>query len=220
MADPTADHHLDLLALCSLTAGEDRCDWGVIARQAHREGSLEGLFAGEMLEGTKRAHDTVWSIIFARMLIGYLEKYRNPNAVDIIIPNPSNPNREHIYPGCEYIEIIFRRAAELSSGNKLNFDSVDDPAVVKKYNTPPAARNNSLGRQQAAQWHAKAAKQHAEALQLSHEDRIRGKRVAVFDDICTTCHQLNEVACRLKKWGALKVYGIVLARSCWQDRQD
>lgn len=55
-----ADHHLDLLALCSLTVGKDRCDWGVIARQAHREGSLEGLLAGEMLEGTKRAHDTGW----------------------------------------------------------------------------------------------------------------------------------------------------------------
>lgn len=60
MAEPTADRHLDLLALCSLTAGEDRCDWGVIARQAHREKSLERLLAGEMLEGTKRAHDTGW----------------------------------------------------------------------------------------------------------------------------------------------------------------
>ena len=60
MADLAGDHHLDLLALCSLTAGEDRCDWGVIARQAHREGSLEGLLSGKMLEGTKRAHDTGW----------------------------------------------------------------------------------------------------------------------------------------------------------------
>lgn len=55
MAEPTADHHLDLLALCSLTVGEDRCDWGVIARQADREGSLDSLMAGEVLEATKRA---------------------------------------------------------------------------------------------------------------------------------------------------------------------
>ena len=60
MAEPAANHHLDLLTLCSLTAGEDRCDWGVIARQAHREGSLTGLRAGEMLEATKRAHKTGW----------------------------------------------------------------------------------------------------------------------------------------------------------------
>ena len=161
--------------------------------------------------------DTVWSIIFARMLTGYLEDCRNPNAVDIIIPNPSNPDRGHAYPGREHIEIIFRRAAELASGTKWNFDPVDDPAVVKKYNTPRAAVNYRLGYQQAAQWHAEVAQQHAKALQLRHEDRIRGKRVAVFDDICTTCNQINEVACRLKKWGATKVYGIVLARHPWQN---
>lgn len=154
--------------------------------------------------------DTVWSIIFARMLIGYLENYRNPSAVDIIIPNPSNPGRNHI-------EIIFRRAAELSSGNRWNFDPADDPAVVKEYNTPRAAANNRLGNQQGnqqvAQWHAEVAKQHAKALRPMHPDRFRGKRVVVFDDICTTCHQINEVACLLKKWGATRVYGVVLART-------
>ena len=53
MAEPTTDHHLDLLALCSLTAGEDRCDWGVIARQADREGSLDSLMERYVLEATK-----------------------------------------------------------------------------------------------------------------------------------------------------------------------
>ena len=54
MADLAGDHHLDLLALCSLTAGKDRCDWGVIARQADREGSLDSLMAGEVFEANKR----------------------------------------------------------------------------------------------------------------------------------------------------------------------
>ena len=54
MSDLTGNHHLDLLALCSLTAGEDRCDWGVLARQADREGSLDSLMAGEVFEATKR----------------------------------------------------------------------------------------------------------------------------------------------------------------------
>lgn len=143
--------------------------------------------------------DTVWGIIFARMLIGYMEESRNPNAVDIIIPNPSNSDRNHI-------EIIHRRTAELSSGNRWNFDPVDDHAVVKIYNTPPAVGRNRRGRQQAARWHANA-------LQLMHADRIRHKRVVVLDDICSTCHQLNEVARRLKQWGANKVYGMVLARN-------
>ena len=51
-----------ILALCSLTSGDDRCDWGVIARQAHRERSLAGLLAGDVLEASKRAHRTSWTI--------------------------------------------------------------------------------------------------------------------------------------------------------------
>lgn len=41
-----AETHRDLLALCSLTDGGDRCDWGVIARQAHRERTLDALKGG------------------------------------------------------------------------------------------------------------------------------------------------------------------------------
>ena len=50
----------DLLALCSLTVGDDRCDWGVIARQAYREQSLVGLMNGEVIESGARAHRTGW----------------------------------------------------------------------------------------------------------------------------------------------------------------
>lgn len=51
---------LGLLALCSLSVGEDRCDWGVIARQAYREQSLEGLLRGEVVESGARAERTGW----------------------------------------------------------------------------------------------------------------------------------------------------------------
>ena len=49
-----------VLALCSLTSAGDRCDWGVLARQAHRERSLDGLLAGDMHEDSSRAHTTGW----------------------------------------------------------------------------------------------------------------------------------------------------------------
>lgn len=147
--------------------------------------------------------DTVWSIIFARMLIGYLEKSRNPRAIDIIIPNPSNPGRDHI-------EIVFRQTAEMSSGTRWNFDSARDPAITKNRETQKSAK-------QGLQTRKEAAKEHAKALKLKHPDRIKGKRVVVYDDICTTGYQLNEVARRLKERGALKVYGIVLARTEWNN---
>ena len=51
-----------VLALCSLTSAGDRCDWGVLARQAHRERSLDSLLAGEILETSANAHRTGWVI--------------------------------------------------------------------------------------------------------------------------------------------------------------
>ena len=61
----TADRHRDLLALCSLTDGGDRCDWGVIARQAHRERTLDALKEGTIVESGERAHRTYWLITTA-----------------------------------------------------------------------------------------------------------------------------------------------------------
>lgn len=51
-----------ILALCSLTVADDRCDWGVIARQVDRERSLDGLLAGDVLEDSKRAERTRWVV--------------------------------------------------------------------------------------------------------------------------------------------------------------
>ena len=51
-----------MLALCSLTVADDRCDWGVIARQVHRDRSLDRLLEGEVTERGERAHRTGWVI--------------------------------------------------------------------------------------------------------------------------------------------------------------
>lgn len=60
-----AETSRDLLALCSLTDGGDRCDWGVIARQAHRERTLDALKGGTVIESSERAHRTGWLIATA-----------------------------------------------------------------------------------------------------------------------------------------------------------
>ena len=64
MAESTSTHR-DLLALCGLTAAGDRCDWGVIARQAHRERSLDGLITGDVIESGARADRTGWVVRIA-----------------------------------------------------------------------------------------------------------------------------------------------------------
>ena len=52
----------DLLALCALLVAGDRCDWRVIARQAHRDRSLDTLLAGEVTESGARADRTRWVV--------------------------------------------------------------------------------------------------------------------------------------------------------------
>ena len=64
MSDLTSTQR-QVLALCSLTSAGDRCDWGVLARQAYRERSLDGLMTGEMHEDSARAHTTGWVLTTA-----------------------------------------------------------------------------------------------------------------------------------------------------------
>lgn len=143
-----------------------------------------------------------WGRIFARLLFGYLETNWSPDEVDIIIANPPNPKKDHTTR-------VIRLAAAIDFGERWTFDSDQDPAITKRKPTEQSAGKGLQDKKEAA-------KEHAEALWLKHPDRIKGKRVMVYDDICTTGYQLNEVARRLKEWGAIKVYGIVLARQPWQ----
>ena len=143
-----------------------------------------------------------WGRIFARLLFGYLAMNRSPDEIDIILANPPNPNRDHTTR-------VIRLAAAIDFEEQWPFDSAQDPTITKKTPTEQAAGQKLEGKK-------RAAKEHAEALELKHPERIEGKRVVVYDDICTTGYQLNEIARLLKDWGAIKVYGIVLARQPWQ----
>ena len=89
------------------------------------------------------------------------------------------------------------------------FDLPPDTAIFKTEETPRSAGQNFAGKREAA-------REHAQALQLRHPDRIDGVRVVIYDDICTTGLQLNRVAQRLREWGAASVHGIVLARQPWR----
>ena len=219
-SDCASEQHPAIVNPCPLCSQEESADYCAnYLCQNDEQRHFENIYAITMHKGKFREklkqfkeHDkTGWGIIFARMLIGYLETYRNPNAVDIIIANPSNPGREHI-------DIVFRRAAEFYSGNRWKFDSAEYPAITKEQETARSRTTRSQGNRREIK--EQAAIEHAEALVLQHPDRIAGKRVVIYDDICTTGHQLNEVARRLEDWGATQVYGIVLARHPWKDNKD
>lgn len=144
---------------------------------------------------------TGWALIFARLLMGYINRHWSPNRVDLIIANPPGPGSDHTTR-------VIHEAAQADLDNLWPFDIPPDLAVIKAIETSRSAGQNFAGKK-------KAAKEHAQALQLRHPSRIRGKRLVVYDDICTTGLQLNYVAQRLREWGAASVHGIVLARQPW-----
>ena len=156
-----------------------------------------------VMQRYKYQDKTGWGMIFARLLIGHLHRTWRPLDVDLIIANPPSPGRRHTTLVIEY-------AATYDTADEWPFDDADDPAVVKSSVTVQSAGKDFVGKQDAAD-------EHGDALELRHPERIEGKRVIVYDDILTTGLQLNEVARRLREWGATSVHGIVLARQPWGD---
>lgn len=143
-----------------------------------------------------------WALIFSRLLTGHLNNRWQPEAVDLIIANPGHPGREH------NAEVIWRAALQ-DFHDKWPFDDADSPTLVKD-----AATIQSAG--QLFENKRRAAAEHTAALQVHHPERIAGKRIILYDDICTTGLQLNSVAGRLRnEWGAVSVVGVVLARQSW-----
>ena len=168
---------------------------GIRAITLHRD-PLDRVLARYKYEGK-----VGWAMIFARLLVGHLASTWDPDEVDLIIANPPNPGREHTTRVIEYADVT-------DTSSDWRFDDAADPAITKTIQTDKSAGRNFDGKRAAA-------RQHANALELRHPHRISDQRIIVYDDVCTTGLQLNEVARRLREWGALSVHGVVLGRQPW-----
>jgi len=74
--------------------------------------------------------------------------------------------------------------------------------LIRQKNTPPQAKLNKSERFDNVK----------SAFKCVHPDLVKNKNFVLVDDVCTTLSTLNECAIELKKNGALKVCGLVLAR--------
>ena len=143
-----------------------------------------------------------WDMAFARLLLRYLNNTWNPADIDLVIANPGHtPDRTHTTR-------ILAAAATIDTDGRWPFDSTADPAICKRRPTAQSRGQSRPNKQQAAI-------AHAAALNCVHPDRIRNARIAVFDDVCTTGYQLNELARWLLANKARSVVGLVLARQPW-----
>ena len=156
----------------------------------------------EVIKRYKYRNKSGWAIIFARLLIGHLNLQWSIRGIDLILANPPGPSRDHTTR-------VLQDAALADLDRCWPFDLPPDTAIIKAVETSRSAGKTFSGKQEAA-------REHALALQLRHPDRIHGRRIMVYDDICTTGLQLNAVAKRLREWGAASVHGVVLARQPWR----
>ncbi len=156
--------------------------------------------------GGKRA----WALIFGRLVLGWLEQHAADVPPDLIVVNPT-----YTGPGGRefgHAETVLKVAAKEDTMRRWPFDLADPRAIVKMRATAQSANATARAKREAA-------RELRSALSVPDRSRTAGRRILVFDDVCTTASQLDAVAdCLLSEGCAAKVEGLVLARAPWRRR--
>lgn len=115
--------------------------------------------------------------------------------VDLIVPVPLHSHRQR--------ERGYNQAALLAQG------------LVRAAHLPLRANALQRVRATASQMTLDAAQRRSNvnAAFRSDDNGLRGKRVLLVDDVCTTGATLNACAVALKSAGAVEVWGLTLART-------
>ncbi|WJK33058.1 hypothetical protein [Solwaraspora sp. WMMA2065] len=141
-----------------------------------------------------------WAPILGRLVFGWLEANATiTSQYDVIIGNPTTTDRQPI----RHIETILEAAQVEDLRRRW---PIRNDLLLKRTSTPTSAGQGLYDKQVAAG-------QHADAIDLMAD--FTGAKVLLFDDIFTTGSQLSAVARRLRKAGALRIAGLVIARVPW-----
>lgn len=197
------------------SCGNPLCSWDDRAFDrnyaiARREGPLEIVLSRyKYAKPSQTKFIASWATILARILVGYLEEHhRLFQRFDLIVANPTfvgpaGRDWDHIRP-------ILRQASILSP--VWPFDIGDTPAVEKTL-----ATRSMMGKS----WRERKEIVDAElipALRVPDPQRIKGKRLLIFDDIFTSGLTLHSVAgCLLEDGDAASISSITLARQLKKD---
>ncbi len=151
-----------------------------------------------------------WAGVFARVLVGFLEKNRAIfQPFDLITASPT-----FVDPGgvrqWDHTRRVLEEAAKYT-GDAWPLDVGGPPAITKLRATTPMTTGDWQARHQIATTELRTA------LHVPTPERTRGKTILVYDDVFTDGHTLNEVARCLRQQGrARAVSGMTLARQPWK----
>ena len=201
--------------ICSQRLDDDSRCRNSLCRDRNRR--IDRIYAIAYLSGPlkdkihryKYESKTGWSLIFGRLVVGWLEaQSRNDYPPDLIVANPAYVGPGQQGPG--HIEMIIRQAATADYDGRWNIDVGTPAAIVKTQDTEKSA-GRSLAEKKAV---AAALRR---VLESPDSARTERRDILVFDDVCTSGYQLDAVAdCLLNEGRALRVRGLVLARAPWQ----
>ncbi len=139
------------------------------------------------------------SIPLGKLLVKSFFKYEIP-LPDVIIPVPLHSRRLR-WRGFNQSQLL---AAYLGKKLAPGFDiPISENNLVRKYYTSPQMKIKNFKERQ---------KNIQNAFAVLRKEEIKGKIILLVDDIATTGSTLFECAKTLKKSGAKKVFGIVIAR--------
>lgn len=143
-----------------------------------------------------------WAIIFARVLLGYLDTHPDVGGANLIIPMPAvNPSNDHA------VRVIQSAIEQDERGYPFR---INPPIIVK------TAQTTSMVATTSAAERRKAANELYDVLVVPDPTIVQGKFIVVFDDVFTAGNTLNAVARRLREAGATTVAGVTLARAPWR----
>jgi predicted amidophosphoribosyltransferase len=146
-----------------------------------------------------------WSLIFGRVVAGFLEEQRGLfGEFDVITASPTFVGPEG--RSFDHTRRVLERAAvEVPPGATWPFDIAGEALIVKTGPTPPMVRSSSYQERRSI-----AEGPLRDALRVTRD--VRKQRVLVYDDVFTDGLTLNEVARALRLADATEVCGVTLCR--------
>jgi predicted amidophosphoribosyltransferase len=169
--------------------------------------SLSGIMQ-DSIQRYKYEGRAGWAPVFARLVVAWLGEHAAADPPELIVANPTYVATGE--PGPGHVEAIMRAAAAADAGRRWPFDVRVPAAIVKSEPTAQSAGRSFAEKQITAA-------ELREVLKIPDRARTTGRRILVFDDVCTTGRQLDAVADCLRREGrAASVRALVLARASWR----
>lgn len=174
----------------------------VVHAIGYQDGALRRVINSYKYRGVRS-----WSVILGRVLVGWLEEQMATDPPGLIVANPGFSRGGARFG---HAEEVVAAAAAADPASRWRFDAGSPAAIIK---TRPTLRSAD-----AQAWSKRVSgNELRSALSVPDPARTAGKRILVYDDICTTGTQLDAIAgCLLDQGNAARVEGVVLARALWR----